>query len=436
MIVVPYDFSKADLSVSGDILTCLSPTTRLTLSTNLALDSIKWQFSNGNGPYFICCDDQLVTSEQDQTGTYQATARTSSSRCFSTGSKFIAEDKIRPRNDLDNELKWFCNTKEVDIKPNNVESGANISYNWSSNTLGNIISPITAKDVVVGSIGNYVLAVTNTKNGCSRSDTIKVVNETNVPRNIVLETEDISCYGKKDGQIDIKLSEGGFAPYQYFVNNTLVDASNILSNLAPGNYQVVVKDNYECEYAQSVTIIEPIELTIDAPSQLDVEYDEAVLLDFISSYNISELSQIEWTRDNEVLGTSETLSLNANADQDITISIKNENGCEAKARIRIMVNSDLELFLPNAFSPNGDGNNDRFVPFKNKIPVLSSIMKVYDRYGNMVFDGEIEFNNPESGWDGRYNGKNVEKGVYVYRINTIDIKGNKIDSSGTILVAR
>ena len=68
------------------------------------------------------------------------------------------------------------------------------------------------------------------------------------------------------------------------------------------------------------------------------------------------------------------------------------------------------LFIPNSFSPNNDGNNDVFY-FRGR-HILDFSMKIYNRWGELLF----ETTNPNTGWDGMYNGKIVQDGIYTWKI--------------------
>lgn len=70
------------------------------------------------------------------------------------------------------------------------------------------------------------------------------------------------------------------------------------------------------------------------------------------------------------------------------------------------------LVIPNAFSPNQDGNNDELIA-QISGEVLSYRLQVFDRWGSLVFETDI----PQYGWDGTQNGKASEIGAYVYRLS-------------------
>lgn len=70
----------------------------------------------------------------------------------------------------------------------------------------------------------------------------------------------------------------------------------------------------------------------------------------------------------------------------------------------------LQLYIPNAFTPNGDGMNDQFGVKGEGIRDFQ--IYVYDRWGEVIF----ESNNPSKQWDGSYKGQPVQEGTYVYQV--------------------
>lgn len=90
-----------------------------------------------------------------------------------------------------------------------------------------------------------------------------------------------------------------------------------------------------------------------------------------------------------------------------------------------------KLMIPNSFTPNGDGINDQFL-VKAMWNVVEFELFVYERSGNMVFKSkEIEM-----GWDGSYQGKEAQTGVYAYFIIYKNSKGNKVKTKGTLNLIR
>ena len=113
------------------------------------------------------------------------------------------------------------------------------------------------------------------------------------------------------------------------------------------------------------------------------------------------------------------------------------HGCVATSRINVIVENELNFFIPNIFSPNNDGINDRLTMFKNLIPITFNQYAIYDRYGNKVFQTTSQhFNEPNEGWDGNVQGRPVESGVYILIIDYVDWEGNRQIFKKDITVVR
>lgn len=101
--------------------------------------------------------------------------------------------------------------------------------------------------------------------------------------------------------------------------------------------------------------------------------------------------------------------------RDTTIwVVVNKDGCLASDTINIEVEPvQIELFFPNAFTPNGDGSNDLFIAIGETDDVSFFNMTIFNRWGQLVF----ETNDAREAWDGNYQGKPSPLGVYVYKYN-------------------
>ena len=123
----------------------------------------------------------------------------------------------------------------------------------------------------------------------------------------------------------------------------------------------------------------------------------------------------------------------ARIDQNTTYTVvaATPGGCKATASIAIQVYSASDIFVPNAFTPNGDGHNDvlRAIPIGIK---RFSYFAVFDRLGERVFFTA----NAAAGWDGTFNGRRQEVGAYVWMAGGINYKGDNIARSGTVILIR
>lgn len=110
-----------------------------------------------------------------------------------------------------------------------------------------------------------------------------------------------------------------------------------------------------------------------------------------------------------------------------------QTGCTAIDDIIVTVNPCAKVFIPNAFSPNDDTNNDVFIPYGSGCAKQIKKMSIYNRWGNLVFSVEnASFGNEKQGWTGKYNGKKLPTGVYVYVIEIEFGNGSSAMYSGDI----
>jgi gliding motility-associated-like protein len=163
--------------------------------------------------------------------------------------------------------------------------------------------------------------------------------------------------------------------------------------------------------------------------------DTTIVLGYPFTMNATGAAFYEWTPsqylDNATLPQTGT-SFPDTGTYTYVLRASNEEGCIAHDTINILVVKYSQLFIPNAFSPNGDGLNDVFEP---KIVGYSLInaFSVYNRFGQKVY-ATSNVNRPA--WDGRLNGKVCEIGTYFWIINATDAFGNKKTLKGDVTLLR
>ena len=125
----------------------------------------------------------------------------------------------------------------------------------------------------------------------------------------------------------------------------------------------------------------------------------------------------------------------------VSLEIISDSGCVNTITNTIIINEAFSCFIPDAFSPNNDLNNDYFVPIVNGVNKFK--LEIYDRQGNRIFSTDKFSNNYcmfgcEEAWDGKIN--NSEEyaitGVYVYKIEIIDYNGKERNFEGEIKLMR
>lgn len=106
-------------------------------------------------------------------------------------------------------------------------------------------------------------------------------------------------------------------------------------------------------------------------------------------------------------------------------------GCKGEGYVRVKVYNGPELYVPSAFSPNGDGLNETFYPFPVGIKSIN-YFKVFNRWGQLLFSSTTLF----KGWDGKLQGVEQPSGVYVFMAQGIDKNGKVLTRQGTVTLIR
>ena len=113
------------------------------------------------------------------------------------------------------------------------------------------------------------------------------------------------------------------------------------------------------------------------------------------------------------------------------VYVKSEYGCKGYDTLKVQVVGSASFFVPTAFTPNGDGENDYFRPVAIGYRELN-YLKVFNRWGQMVYYSR----NFETGWDGTFNGKRVEIGTYFWEVGYTDRFGKPGSTKGDVTLLR
>jgi gliding motility-associated-like protein len=120
-------------------------------------------------------------------------------------------------------------------------------------------------------------------------------------------------------------------------------------------------------------------------------------------------------------------------DTKYTVSFVDSNGCKNSGEVQIIVIcKNANVFIPNTFSPNGDGSNDVFYVRGKGLDRVKSL-RIYNRWGQIVFEQQnFPVNNPQYGWNGTYKGNKPVPDVYVYQVEVFCDNSQIIHFEGNV----
>jgi gliding motility-associated-like protein len=372
----------------------------------------------------------------DEPGIYLLTVENSYNGCLSTAAVEVQQDIAAPIAEAGDPVVLNCVDTALPLDGTGSSPGSLYAYAWTTSD-GSIQSGQNTPSPVVDATGTYTLVVTNTFNGCTASDLVNVT--LNVPTDLEVSHIPPPCFGDV-ASISIDGVTGGFGPYLYSIDQgETFSNSPTFANLQPGFYGVVVQDINGCEVGLPVEIIEPQELNITLETEAEIKFGDTYQLNAMVNYPLEQLDLIQWTG-SDSLSCFDCLNPLAAPTRttEYQIEVVNENGCRDVAKIQIFVDRRPAIFIPNAFSPNGDGNNERFVIYA-KEGVVKNInsLQIFNRWGEMVFEVyDFPPNDEAFGWDGFHRNQEMNTAVFAYWTEIELIDGTVVLYKGDVTLMR
>lgn len=258
-------------------------------------------------------------------------------------------------------------------------------------------------------------------NGCEVTDQI-IIDEPSAIGVQVDDIDDVICFGDATGSITVS-PIGGSGSFEYSIDNVNYFPVTTFGGLPAGDYTVYIRDVNDCISTSEATVDQPEELLVDIGPDQTIDFAFSTTIN--SSFSpTSQTVTYTWIPTGEGgVGDTPSILVAPFVTTDYILQITDQDGCTASDTATIFVNDLRPVFIPNAISPNNDGSNDRLSVFANIAAVSVDELQVYDRWGGLVYLGEnLPLNDHSVGWDGTFNGRAVNSGVFVYfaKIRFID----------------
>ncbi len=410
------------------ILNCNTAEVTLDAGLSDTGSEFNYTWSTPSGANFD--DNNILSPTASTPGIYTITILNTSTGCENEFTIEVLGDFDEPVAQANAADELDCVTSEVQINALGSSEGSEYSYTWDIDGV-----TITNLDfVTVQNPGLYNLIVTDITNGCTQEALVTVIENTDQPSDFGIIAEDITCFGFNDGFFQVNEIIGGTAPYTFSINEQDLDELPSADNLAPGNYPILVTDAIGCTLATSIVIEEPPQVFVDLGEDITINLGESTFLTATSN-----VEQIEWFSQDtldclqdcffqEVSPYSTTL---------YEVEAMDENGCIDISNVTVNVQFDRAVYIPNAFSPNGDGFNDFFRVFGNSSVLQVQSMLIADRWGEIVYEAEnIRLEEERKFWDGVHRGKDMNNDVLVYYVVVEYIDGRTEEFKGDVTLMR
>ena len=437
MITIP-DGVPMVLSMSNDTITCIggTATVGVTATGGTVPYSYSWNGITGNGPH-----DVSPTYSQ-----YYKVSVIDSFNCVSDyDSVLVALNPpiiINPSSDT-----TVCPFDSLDISVATFGgNGGPYNYGWTLDNGMSIGTQSSINVLPVSSSTYYYLTISDNCETPESSDSILV-----------------SWYDLPTVDFSSDTSGGCWPVEVYFYNNTSVSQvascdwdlgngfySNNLDTVVtiyntPGSYHVTldVTNSDGCDndttYFNYIDIYDyPVAGFTSRPNPASILSPAVQFVD-TSSLDVVYFDWTFYDSTNTIIGSdyvqNPVYNFSGIIEQQyyIQLYVENQNGCSDTAYGTQIVEGEYAFFLPNSFTPNGDGLNDSFFPVGDKISVENYSFKIFNRWGELIFSTN-DFNEK---WDGTYQNNALSSDAYIWKIDLVDSSSGKEKSlKGYVLLSK
>lgn len=305
--------------------------------------------------------------------------------------------------------------------------GNTFTYAWSNGT--------TQANNRGLSAGLYNLTLANER-GCT--DTTSFLLSEPADLNFEASVTDITCVsGENGGQLRVDTVTGGTPPFEYSLDGVVFNNSSVFSSLFAGSYSLIVRDSFGCETERTQTVAPAPVLVVDAGRDTTINLGDTLTLTGISS---ADFPSYTWINSDSSQFRLSGQSINVSPLRTTTYTLQVADSlslCTDQDIITVKVERNRRVYIPTAFSPNGDGKNDEFFIHGDKALVNIPVMRIFNRTGSLVFEGKnIMPNNNMMGWDGRFRGEELNPGIFVYYAQITFADGATEVFSGDVMLMR
>ena len=249
-----------------------------------------------------------------------------------------------------------------------------------------------------------------------------------------------NCKNGNDGSVVVNNITGGTPPYVVALdgaNSTPVTGFPLTFNdMEAGFHQLTLQDADGNFTLQEVLVPGPPELLLELGDDLTIDLGESVTL----SANVSfPVAAWDWSPPDflDCTACGKPTAQMPGRDITYTLTATNASGCTVTDKVTIFVKKVRNVFVPNAFSPNGDGINDNLTVFAGVQVTKIKSFKLFDRWGNFMYEFyNLPPNDVASGWDGTFKGKKMDVGVYVWFAELEFVDGEVLIFKGDVTLVR
>jgi gliding motility-associated-like protein len=284
--------------------------------------------------------------------------------------------------------------------------------------------------------GTYSVLVTDA-NGCTQTTSRTLLAPPPITATRIV-SDSTSCPDSKDGHIVMDVvggTPGSIVPYRYSLDGISAwqDDHNFY-DLAAGSYHIYVADSQACQFDTTIQVYSPLPVSASImPLDSSVTVGTSLqLTTILANYGSQTINSYSWSPSTGLscIDCPNPVAT-AYATTEYQLTINYGHNCITHASAHVVIAHGPDVYIPNAFTPNGDGANDVFEVYGTTL--RSVAMRVFNRWGEKVFDS---MDSQWATWDGTYKGVLQSSGVYVYVVDLVYLDGVKKTREGSVTLIR
>lgn len=281
--------------------------------------------------------------------------------------------------------------------------------------------------------GNYIDTLTSSR-GCDSVVYLDLHVTPDPKINLLYLTTDPSCFDYVDGSIFVSSIANGNPPYQWYINN--IQHGQSIEKLKAQNYILTIRDRFQCRDSFTIVLNNPDKLKLESIQDTTVYLGDEIALALNANY---DLSSVKWlpTQYFSCQDCKDNIATPTMTSKISVVATTNQN-CIDSLHFNIVVNKDKTFFLSNVLNPESVINGF-FILYSYKAAVAKiNHFSLYDRSGSLIhhLSNAIVVENPLKLWDGTFNGKYVETGVYTYGLEVTLLDNTVVNTYGNVTVVR
>jgi len=434
---------QLSVTLNNDTI-CINGTSTLSANVNGGTSPYTYSWNSSSGKVLLAQAIQSVS--ETNTSTYTVTI-TDANSCSTTSSAVLTV-KSGLKVTANSNLPGVCKGAQIKLSANANGGDGKYQYSWTSDN--GLSSAYSSNSSITDNLNDTTIYIVTVKDGCTTptaQDTVIVVAYPS-PNASALTVGPSSGCDPFTAKFAVQGHQLGNSYTWNFGGSSQVSSTDSIqrtfafnsSNQGIYSVGLTVMNSFGCIFKGpnvSIKVNEnPIANFSTSPENVTILKPELSFIDKSIAGNNGMITNWAWEFGDNAFGSiqnpSHYYNISAASSFNIKLTVTNKEGCMGSTTKLIGIGDDFSFYIPDAFTPNGDGKNDTFRG--EGLGIVDYEMHIFNRWGNEIF-ATYDYNRP---WDGSAynNGSIAQMDVYVYKIIITDFSKKKREFVGKVTLIR